>query len=282
MSPAHGAGDLIQLALAEDLSAGDVTTGFFVSHGQVAEAKVVAREACVVAGIETVREVFLRVDPALTLSQQVHDGDLLSPGAIALTVRGAAESILGAERVALNFLQRLSGVATLTARYVEAIRGTGARILDTRKTTPGMRTLEKAAAAAGGAVNHRAGLHDMVLVKDNHLAAAGGVSALVEGLRRVRAERPDLGIEVEVDTLDQYREVLTLGCVHRVLLDNFGLSELREAVALRPLGVELEASGGVGLGTVRAIAETGVDFISVGAITHSAPAVDFGLDFEPC
>ncbi len=192
-----------------------------------------------------------------------------------MEIRGRAASVLTAERTALNFLQRLSGVATLTRQYVEAVRGTSARILDTRKTTPGWRALEKAAVAAGGGTNHRVGLYDMALVKDNHLAAG---TDLQKAIDRLRAERPGVRVELEADTLDQVRGFLKLKGVDVILLDNMSLAELREAVSLRQGGLVFEASGGVNLETVRGIAETGVDFISVGAITHSARAVDLSLE----
>ena len=282
--------DPIAAALAEDLgpSGEDVTTTFFVAPDARAEGVIAARQECVLAGIETARDTFLRVDPALDIALERSDGDRLRPGDVALRVRGRAASILTGERVALNFVQRLSGVATLTARFVDAVTGTGVRLLDTRKTTPGLRALEKAAVVAGGGTNHRLGLHDMALVKDNHLAAAhgSGIEWLRESIARLRRERPGTRVELEADTLEQVAAFLTLDGVDFILLDNMKPGQLRAAVALREqLGmtgrVQLEASGGVNLSTIRAIAETGVECISVGALTHSAVAVDFGLDFLP-
>jgi len=267
--------DLIAAALAEDIGDGDVTTKYFTDPARTARARVVAREICVLAGVRTAREVFLRVDPGLAVDCLYEDGALLEAGAIAMEIRGRAASLLTAERTALNFLQRLSGVATLTRQYVEAVRGTSARILDTRKTTPGWRALEKAAVAAGGGTNHRMGLHDMAMVKDNHLAAGADLQRAIDQLR---AERPGVRVELEADTLEQVRDFFALKGVDVILLDNMSLAELREAVSLRQGGVVFEASGGVNLETVRGIAETGVDFISVGAITHSARAVDLSLE----
>jgi nicotinate-nucleotide pyrophosphorylase (carboxylating) len=207
------------------------------------------------------------------------DGTAVRPGEVVLEVRGSAQAILSAERVALNFLQRLSGIATLTRAFVDAAASTRAKILDTRKTTPGLRRLEKAAVVAGGGVNHRFGLHDMVLIKDNHLAVGGTREELAARIAQIKAARPTLRVEVEADTLDQVREFLDTPGIDIILLDNMKSAQLREAVALRKTNpVKLEASGGVNLHTVRQIAATGVDYVSVGAITHSAPAVDLSLD----
>jgi len=272
--------DIIDLALAEDIGSGDITSECFVTPDRQARAMIVARCECVLAGVSVAAEVFRRVDPGLQIQVLRKDGDSLDAGDIALRIEGRAGPILTAERTALNFIQRLSGVATLASTYVSAVAGTGVKILDTRKTTPGMRTLEKQAAAAGGATNHRIGLYDMAMVKDNHLSAAGSVDSLREGIARLKSLHPGVKLEVEVDTIDQLREVLALDGVDVVLLDNMSLTMLREAVAIRKPGVLLEASGGVTLETIGAIAATGVDFISVGAITHSAAAADFALDFQ--
>jgi nicotinate-nucleotide pyrophosphorylase (carboxylating) len=270
--------DLIDLALAEDVGGGDVTTEFFTDPNRRVRARIFAKEPCVLAGGATAAEVFRRVDEGLEIEVVREDGAALEPGDTALSLAGRAASLLTAERTALNFLQRLSGVATLTRTYVAAVRGTGARILDTRKTTPGWRLLEKAAVAAGGGVNHRIGLYDMVMVKDNHLAAGTSLGELQAAIRKARAARPEIRIELEADTLGQVRDFLTLEGVDVILLDNMPPSVLREAVAMRKTGVAYEASGGVTLETIRAIAETGVDFISVGALTHSAKAVDLSLE----
>lgn len=269
---------LITLALEEDVGAGDWTTRWTVDPNARAKAAITAKAAGVVAGLAIAEAVFRRLDPDLDFTTDRADGDAVAPGDRVCTLQGRAHAILTGERTALNFLQRLSGIATATRRYVEAVAGTGARILDTRKTTPGWRRLEKAAVRAGGGGNHRAGLHDMVLIKENHIAAAGGITAAVQ---RVRAhDRDGLPIEVEVRNLAELDEVLPLG-VDRVLLDNMDLDEMRAAVARahacgsrRPA---LEASGNVTLERVAAIAATGVDLISVGALTHSAPALDLSL-----
>jgi nicotinate-nucleotide pyrophosphorylase (carboxylating) len=273
--------DLIALALAEDIGEGDVTTQYFTDPNRRVAAKIVAREACVVAGLDVAEEVFRRVDAELWIKKLLEDGAQLPAGSVAMELRGRAASLLTAERTALNFLQRLSGVATLAGKYVAAVHGTSAKILDTRKTTPGMRLLEKAAVAAAGGANHRLGLHDMVMVKDNHLAAPASLADLQASISRVKADRPTIRVEIEADTVDQVRQFLTLEGVDVILLDNMALSQLREAVSLRRPGITFEASGGVTLQTVRQIAETGVDFISVGELTHSARAVDLSLEISP-
>jgi len=272
--------DLIGLALAEDIGSGDVTAKWFTGDGRRASAVIVAKEACCLAGIGVCAEVFSRADKLLRVSPLESDGACLNPGDPVLRIEGLAASILTAERTALNFLQRLSGVATMARKYVEAVRGTGAVILDTRKTTPGFRLLEKAAVAAGGATNHRTGLYDMVMVKDNHLAAGTTPEEIQSAIRRAKAANPALRIEIEADTLAQAKAFFQMDGVDVVLLDNMPPGLLREAVALRPPHIRLEASGGITLANIRAIAETGVDYISIGAITHSAPAVDFSLELS--
>lgn len=274
--------DPIAAALDEDIGSGDVTVEFFVDPAQQAGARIFAKESAVVAGAAVAAEVFARIDPAVGVRVERGDGTAVVPGDTVLTLTGRAGSLLTAERVALNFLQRLSGVATLTRRFVDAVAGTPARILDTRKTTPGLRALEKAAVLAGGGVNHRLGLYDMVMVKDNHLLAESRLDALQAAISRARAARPGMRIELEADTPAQVQAFLTLDGVDVILLDNMTPAQLREAVALRGEhggNVQFEASGGVNLDTVRAIAETGVDWISVGALTHSARAIDFSLEF---
>ena len=273
--------DLIDLALAEDIGPGDITARYFTKPGATARAKIVARQNGCLAGIDMAEEVFHRVDATLAVTRQKANGDLFQKGDGVLEITGHAASILTAERTALNFLQHLSGVATLARRFVDEIKGTGAQILDTRKTTPGFRALEKKAAAAGGVRNHRMGLHDMFLVKDNHLATGLDVELLQEMIDSARSAHPEAKLEIEADTLDQVKKFYSLRGVDFILLDNMPLETMREAVRLCPPHIRLEASGGVNLSTVRSIAETGVHFISIGAITHSAPAVDFGLDFEP-
>ena len=269
--------DLIRRSLEEDLGAGDLTTRAVVPEGARAVARIEQRASGVPAGLEVAEAVFMQVDPGLEWQALVVGPAWREPCVLA-TVAGDAAAILAAERVALNFLGRLAGVATTTARYVEAVRGTGVRILDTRKTTPGLRALEKEAVIAGGGTSHRSGLDDAVLVKENHAALAGGVG---EAARLAVQNAPDgVVVEVECATLDELREAVDAGAP-RLLLDNMSLAELRAAVELAGGRAELEASGGITLESVRAVAETGVDFISVGALTHSAPALDVSLLLEP-
>jgi nicotinate-nucleotide pyrophosphorylase (carboxylating) len=270
--------DPIDIALREDLGEGDTTTQFFVRGDLRALGRIVARERSVVAGTETAAEVFRRVNSTLNVEILQPDGTALSGGETILEVRGAAASILTAERVALNFLQRLSGIATLTRQFVEAIGKSRATILDTRKTTPGLRALEKAAVVAGGGANHRSNLSDMVLVKDNHLSAGAGFSGFVNAIQRLRQERPGLRIEVEADRLEQVRSFLEIEGIDVILLDNMEPTEMREAVAAGKGKVKFEASGGITLKNVRRIAATGVDYISVGALTHSARSIDLSLE----
>lgn len=270
--------DPIAIALREDIGAGDTTTEFFVPDGLRALGRIVARERAILAGVETAAEVFRRVNQKLNVEVLLPDGTALMGGETILEVRGAARSILTAERVALNFLQRLSGVATLTRQFVEAIGKSRAKILDTRKTTPGLRALEKAAVVAGGGSNHRSSLSEMVLVKDNHLSAGSGFSGFVGAIQRLRQERPGIRIEVEAERLEQVRSFLEIEGIDVILLDNMEPSEMREAVAAGKGKVKFEASGGITLKTVRRIAASGVDYISVGALTHSARAIDMSLE----
>jgi nicotinate-nucleotide pyrophosphorylase (carboxylating) len=274
--------EIVARALAEDLGAGDVTAEATVPADARARARIVQKQPGVVFGLGTVAET-MRQCGVEDVDNLVVEGRWREEvPAEVLLASGSARGILAAERTALNFLGRLSGIATLTARYVEAVAGTGARILDTRKTTPGLRVLEKAAVAAGGGCNHRMGLHDAILIKENHVALAGGVAKAVYA---ARTEQPDLAIEIEVGDLEEVAYALGTGA-DRLLLDNMDLGTLREAVKLRDEhageggGPSLEASGRVTLETVREIAETGVDFISIGALTHSAPALDFSLLLE--
>lgn len=271
----------VQAALAEDIGPGDVTTLATVPESATATARMCARQPLVVAGLDFARAAFTSLSKQITVIARVKDASRANPGEVLMEVSGPTQSILTGERVALNFVQRLSGIATLTARFVEAVRGTRAHILDTRKTTPGWRRFEKYAVACGGGTNHRVGLFDMVLIKDNHLAALREArpNAIAVAVQKARAAYPDLKIEVEADTLDQVRQAAGAGADF-ILLDNMSCDQLREAVSLVAGRCRLEASGGVNLDSVRSIAETGVDFISVGALTHSAAAVDIGLDFE--
>jgi nicotinate-nucleotide pyrophosphorylase (carboxylating) len=274
---------LIECALSEDIGGGDVTSLYFVPAVRKARAFMTVRREGVVSGVDLAARVFSRVDPGLEVEVLIPDGSRVSQGALLMRIEGQARSILTAERTALNFIQKLSGVATLTAEYVEAVKGTQARILDTRKTTPAYRMLEKQAVVHGGGMNHRMGLHDRVMLKDNHLVAEGGLEAIQAMIRRVKSDKPGIEVELEADDIAQVRGFLGMDGVDHILLDNMSLAQLRESVDLRGghLTPMLEASGGVTLDTVYEIARTGVDFISVGAITHSAPALDIGLDFTP-
>ena len=270
--------DPIAAALKEDIGDGDVTTDFFVPETLHATGRVIVREKAVVAGTGAAAEVFRQVDPSSDIEISCRDGDDVAAGDVIIEVRGLARSILKAERVALNFLQRLCGIATLTREFVNAIGNHSAEILDTRKTTPGLRVLEKAAVVAGGGVNHRFGLYDMVLVKDNHLAALGGLSSFADRIHRLRRERPNIRIEVEADDLEQVRTFVEVDGIDVILLDNMAPAQIREAVALRRNNIRFEASGGITLKNVKRVAATGVDFISIGALTNAARAIDIGLE----
>ena len=273
--------ELIRLALAEDIGAGDVTVRYFVPAEARARAVILAKEPGVLAGVALAEAVFRAVDPGITVVVKKSDGDRLEVKDVVLELSGPAGSILTAERTALNFLQRLSGIATQTGAYVKAVAGTGTGILDTRKTTPGWRWLEKAAVRAGGGTNHRTGLYDMVMVKDNHLPKAGGLTGLQAGIAALQVAHPGMKVELEADTVEQVRAFLTLRGVSFILLDNMSLEEMRECVGLaQGSGVKLEASGGITLERLPEIAATGVDFISSGALTHSVKALDLSLDFS--
>jgi nicotinate-nucleotide pyrophosphorylase (carboxylating) len=277
LDPAYVA-DLVARALAEDLGGGtDVTSAATVPAEQTAVGDLVARAAGVVAGLPVAQAVFAAVDPAVTFAYGARDGDRVRRGDVLATVTGPTRSLLTAERTALNLLCHLSGVATATAGWVDAVEGTGARIRDTRKTTPGLRALEKYAVRAGGGVNHRMSLSDAALVKDNHVIAAGGVAT---AFALVRAAYPDLPVEVECDSLDDVRAAVAAGA-DLVLLDNMTPAGMADAVAVtRPAGVRTEASGGLRLDTAAAVAATGVDYLSVGALTHSAKVLDIALDLR--
>jgi nicotinate-nucleotide pyrophosphorylase (carboxylating) len=270
--------DPIAAALEEDIGHGDITTDFFVPETLHATGRVTAREKTVVAGTGAAAEVFRRVDPSIDIQVLHRDGDEIVAGDLIIEVRGLARSILKAERVALNFLQRLCGIATLTRQFVDAIGNDPAKILDTRKTTPGMRALEKAAVVAGGGVNHRFGLYDMVLVKDNHLATFGGLSSFADRIRQLRQEQPNIRIEVEADDLEQARAFADVEGIDVILLDNMAPAQMREAIALRKGNIQFEASGGVTLKNVKRIAATGVDYISIGGLTNAARAIDIALE----
>jgi nicotinate-nucleotide pyrophosphorylase (carboxylating) len=271
----------VQTALAEDIGPGDATTLATVPETATAKAVMKSREPLQVVGLAFAETAFRQLSPAVKINRVAADSQSLKEGDVLLEVSGPARAILSAERTALNFVQRLSGIATLTAQFVESVKGTGAQILDTRKTTPGWRRFEKYAVTCGGGHNHRLGLHDMILIKDNHLAALRNASpnAVATAVARARKSYPKLKIEVEADTLEQVEQAAAAGA-DIILLDNMTLIQLRLAVEKVKGRAKTEASGGVNLASVRAIAETGVDYISVGALTHSARAVDIGLDFE--
>jgi nicotinate-nucleotide pyrophosphorylase (carboxylating) len=270
--------DPIGAALQEDIGGGDITTEFFVPDSLHATGRIIARENAVVAGSGVASEVFRQVDPSTDTQIIRGDGAEAALGDVIIEVRGLARSILKAERVALNFLQRLCGIATLTRQFVDAIGNHPAKILDTRKTTPGLRAMEKAAVVAGGGGNHRFGLYDMVLVKDNHLTTFEGLSSFAERIRQLRQERPKIRIEVEADDLEQVRAFVEVDGIDVILLDNMTPAQIREAIALRKDNIEFEASGGITLKNVNRIAATGVDYISVGSLTHGARAIDICLE----
>lgn len=269
---------LIRRALTEDIGNGDITTSCTVPPGVIGRGRIIAKEPLVLAGIDVAKQVFLAVDSKLDVHPLLRDGSRAMEGDTLLEITGDMAAILMAERTVLNFLQRLSGIATLARAFVDKVAGTKARILDTRKTTPGYRFLEKAAVRAGGGYNHRFGLYDGILIKDNHIAAAGSMR---EAIKAARAHRPHtLGVEVEVETLDQLAEAIAAG-VDAVMLDNMDLETMAEAVRRTKGKIPLEASGRITLDNVREVAATGVDLISVGALTHSARAVDMSMEIEP-
>ncbi len=281
---------LIDVALTEDVGVGDVTTAAVVPKGRKGLAEVIARDGGIIAGLEFTQNLFKKLEKELKIGTELQDGQKIKEGEVVLTIEGELEPILRGERVALNFLGRLSGIATQTSRFVERIKGTKSKILDTRKTTPGMRLLEKYAVTVGGGENHRFGLYDMILIKENHLAASGGIEAALRAARLYVDEyegqtkgRHSLKIEVEVKNTEELKEALKFS-PDIIMLDNFGVEEIREGVeiarrfeAQEGRAPKLEVSGGVNLKNVREIAETGVDFISVGALTHSPKTLDFSL-----
>ena len=268
---------LIKSALSEDIGSGDVTTNALIPQDSFASGVMIAKEPLVVAGIDLAIASFKELDDSVDFSVEVldgQDGDFFQP---LLRIHGPARALLTAERTALNFLQRLSGIATLTAKYVKQVEGTGAKILDTRKTIPGWRILEKYAVVCGGGMNHRIGLYDQAMVKDNHLVAVGG--NIIEAVLRIRETYPEIKVEVEADTAQQAQSAAEAGA-DIILLDNMSYDELRQSVELINGRSSTEASGGITMETVREVAETGVDYISIGALTHSAPSVDIGFNFD--
>ena len=265
----------IDTAFLEDIGPGDITAELVIPAEATLVASMNARESLVLAGLPLIKPIFQRLDPGCLVTLEAADGNKITAGARILHIEGNARALLSAERTALNILQHLSGIATLTRRYVDAVNGTGTTLLDTRKTIPGLRKLAKYAARMGGATNHRMGLYDAIMIKDNHIAVAGSVEKVVRAAKRTG--RSD--VQVECDTLDQVREAVRVGA-NSLLLDNMPPAMLRQARAIVDGAIPCEASGGVNLDTIRAIAETGVEFISVGRLTQSAPAVDIGLDYS--
>lgn len=274
--------DTIRRALAEDIGPGDITSACFIPASHASRARIIAKENAILAGNGVAAEVLREVDSSIAVETPFNDGHSVAPGDVVLTAKGSTRALLAAERTALNFLQRLSGIATLTRRFVDAVTGTKAVILDTRKTTPGLREFERLAVRAGGGTNHRFGLFDHVLAKDNHLAVAGDAESIRHAIEEAKRLRPGITMEIEADTLGQVRMLCALPGVDIILLDNMTCEQMREAVRIRDRRpILLEASGGITLDTVRAVAETGIDRISVGSLTHSARAVDFSMEISP-
>lgn len=269
---------LIQLSFAEDIGEGDHTTLCSIPSDAVGASRLLIKEKGVLAGVEVAQEVFHQFDPTLHMEVFIGDGESVNPGDEAFLVKGKIQSILQTERLVLNIMQRMSGIATITREYVKLLEGTKAKVLDTRKTTPGMRLVEKQAVKIGGGVNHRIGLFDMILLKDNHVDFAGGIEQAIRGAQAyLLKQNRKLKIEIEVRSIEELKQVLLLGGVDRIMLDNFTPEKTREAVDLVGGSVELESSGGITFDTIRSYAETGVDFISVGALTHSVKSLDMSL-----
>jgi nicotinate-nucleotide pyrophosphorylase (carboxylating) len=269
----------IQQALREDIGDGDHTSLATIPANQISTARVMVKASGVIAGVQLANTILRLTDASITTEIFIADGAMVEPGDVVMLVQGTTGSLLRAERILLNYMQHLSGVETATARLVNIIQGTGAQLLDTRKTTPGLRILEKWAVTMGGGSNHRIGLYDMIMIKDNHIDAAGGIKPAIEKAHAYKAmhEKTYLKVEVETRNIQEVREVLATGLVDRIMLDNFSPEQMRDAVQLINGAYETEASGGIHAGTIRAYAETGVTYISVGAITHSAPALDISM-----
>lgn len=273
-------GRLIEQALFEDVGFGDITSESLIPEEQLGKAELIAKESGIISGLDVVKLVFSCVDGQVTFEPSVVDGALVEKGVSLGQFHGPVRSLLTGERVALNFLQRMSGIATLTHKYVHAVAGTKAKITDTRKTVPGLRVLDKKAVLDGGGINHRFALDSMVLIKDNHIAAAGGITNAVLICKKYLKENEiEVKMEVETTSIDQVKELLAIGGINRIMLDNYSLEMMKEAVVLINGSVEVEASGGINLQTIRPVAETGVDVISVGALTHSPKALDISLEF---
>ena len=274
----HLINNLIDLAFAEDVGEGDHTTLCSIPSDAQGKAFLIIKESGILAGVDVGIKVFHKLDPQLSIDVLIKDGSKVDPGDIVLTVEGKVQSILQAERIVLNIMQRMSGIATMTNKYVALIAGTGCKVLDTRKTTPGMRMLEKQAVKLGGGENHRIGLFDMILLKDNHIDFAGGIENAIAGAKKYLLDKnKSLKIEIEVRDFDELNEVLLIGGVDRVMLDNFTPENTKKAVELVNGRIELESSGGITSETIRSYAETGVDYISVGALTHSVKGLDMSL-----
>ena len=272
---------LIDLAFAEDIGDGDHTTLCCIPKEAMGKSKLLIKEEGILAGVEIAKEVFRRFDPEMQVEVLMQDGAHVKPGDVAMVVTGRVQSLLQTERLMLNIMQRMSGIATMTHKYVERLEGTKTRVLDTRKTTPGMRMLEKAAVKIGGGVNHRIGLFDMILLKDNHVDFAGGIANAINRCHAYLKEKgKDLKIEIEVRNLDELQQVLDIGGVDRVLFDNFSVADTRKGVEMVGGRYETESSGGITFDTLRDYAECGVDFISVGALTHSVKGLD--MSFKAC
>jgi nicotinate-nucleotide pyrophosphorylase (carboxylating) len=272
---------LIDLAFAEDIGDGDHTTLCCIPDDAMGKSRLLIKEAGVLAGMEVAKEIFHRFDPTMKVEVFIEDGTEVKPGDVAMVVEGKIQSLLQTERLMLNVMQRMSGIATMTRRYVKQLEGTCTRVLDTRKTTPGLRMLEKAAVKIGGGVNHRIGLFDMILLKDNHVDFAGGIDkAILRAKEYCKAKGKDLKIEIEVRNFDELNQVLAIGGVDRIMLDNFSPADTRKAVEIIGGRFETESSGGITFDTLRDYAECGVDFISVGALTHSVKGLD--MSFKAC
>lgn len=272
---------LIDLSFAEDIGDGDHTTLCCIPEDAMGKSHLLIKEDGILAGVEIAKEVFARFDPTMVVEVLINDGAKVHRGDIAMVVTGKVRSLLQTERLMLNIMQRMSGIATMTHRYVERIEGTGAHVLDTRKTTPGMRMLEKMAVKIGGGVNHRIGLFDMILLKDNHVDFAGGISNSINRCHAYLKERNlDLKIEIEVRNFDELNQVLECGGVNRIMLDNFTVADTKKAVELINHRYEVESSGNITLDTIRSYAEQGVDYVSVGALTHSVKGLD--MSFKAC
>ena len=273
--------DLIDLAFAEDIGDGDHTTLCCIPDTAMGKSRLLIKEPGILAGVEIARKIFHRFDPDLKMTVYIEDGTAVKPGDVAFVVEGRVQSLLQTERLMLNVMQRMSGIATMTHRYVKKLEGLHTRILDTRKTTPGMRMLEKEAVKIGGGVNHRIGLFDMILLKDNHVDFAGGIENAISRCHDyLKAKGKDLKIEIEVRNLDELKEVMRVGGVDRIMLDNFSPELTREAVKIVGGKYEIESSGGITFDTIRDYAESGVDFVSVGALTHSVKGLD--MSFKAC